>query len=81
MQQRVNQAAREVRARHQGTRAAQASQSKATAISDRARKESATLGGRMSYSHGAAVCNRERSGWVAESATSQGELIRQLIRK
>ena len=32
MQQRVNQAAREVRARHQKTRAAQASQSKATAI-------------------------------------------------
>ena len=81
MQQRVNQAAREVRARHRGTRAAQASHSKATAIADRARLESVTLGRRMSYSHGAIVCSRERSGWVAESATSQGELIRQLIRK
>jgi len=81
MQQRVNQAAREVRARHLETRAAQASQSKSTAITDEPRCESVTSGRRASYRHGAEVCNRERSGWVAESATSQGELIRQLIRK
>jgi hypothetical protein len=81
MQQRVNQAAREVRARHQETRAAQASQSKAMAIADRARNESITLGRRKSYSRGAEVCNRGRSGRVAENATSPGELIYQLIRK